>query len=338
MQDATWHQVSQLMNAVIKLRLLSFSWNATPSLPRGLAHALATNEHCNVRVGQSELAIEYTKLCYAPYANHWSLEGLQKISQNLTSLHVLVPAADDQLLQDLGQLVWSSPSLRELRVNAIGRMWTSDVVPYDLRQTNLGKLSTVTELQWLTKPEALKSPDLLRLSTLELSNVCVCSSAVAERWMESVDWNRLGDLTLTCFTLLRLVYGRQNKLISLRCTVPSDRSCELITCTSRSSPDQVLDVLQGFTSLRHLELINGNGSLTPVLLKHIGRNLRSLAVHDRTQARWESGRTRPLLDGSIIECIGGLCENLSRLAIDVPYSDLPVSWALHQRNVNLTSS
>lgn len=88
LQDFSWAQVRPLIEAVRKLSLSSFTWSATPGIPRQLAQALAKSENCRVNIEKSDMAIEYSRLALAPYLNKWHSGSLHLMAKNLTKLHV----------------------------------------------------------------------------------------------------------------------------------------------------------------------------------------------------------------------------------------------------------
>ncbi|CZT25224.1 uncharacterized protein RCC_10953 [Ramularia collo-cygni] len=321
-KDPTWQQMQKLIDAVTTLSISTFTWSATPCMPRPLAQALARNGQCSVRILDSRLVEEYMEFSYAPFLNHWCIASLGIVSTTLTSLCVVITAADTELLLGLGRLIWTTNKLRELRIRCIGCMFYSRTIPYALSQTPFGSFTRVTDVIWLLRPSTMDSDNLLRLSTLELSNVCVCADTAIPTWVEQVDWNRLDSLTITCVTLLEKISCRAQRLTSLTLTCPSGRDCEFTTCTSAATAQYTGTLLESLTCLRHLELINSTESVTPSLLRSIGGDLRSLTVHERTP-KYRPDRVRPLLSSEVFHSMKSFCTKLSCLAIDVPFSDIP---------------
>lgn len=336
-QDRTWRQLKALCGLIPKLSLLSFTWSCTPILPETLAEALASQSQCKVSILRSEAWLDYTQFCYTPYLNRTGILSLGRIANALVALRVTIPAAYSELTSQLGRLVWSAKSLQALEIYALGHIWTDAFVPEALASTKFASYQRVTNLEWLQKPETISNALSIRISTLELSNVCVCNDHSAVEVLSSLDLQRLSNLTLSCVTLLELICAKVNRLSALKFALTTSNDFEYCTCVGSNLSARVEVVLKGTSTLRHLHLVNGSSIITSDLLRSSGTLLRSLHVHDYSQ--WGSlAKCSDVLGEEIIRSMGQYCPALSQLMVDVPYSDKDVRTASHCERFVATDS
>lgn len=104
------------------------------------------------------------------------MKNLSIFSQQLSTLHLLLPAAVDLLWDKLPGMIWAPPYLRELQVHATGRLWIKASVPDVLTDTALNSFVTVRTLDWLRRPLGPAMNRRLMLSNLDLRNICICRS------------------------------------------------------------------------------------------------------------------------------------------------------------------
>jgi hypothetical protein len=322
--DATWPQIDALADVLSSgLSLLSFSWSAAPSIPESLGLALKTMPACKILIEANPYAEELVTFSLRPYANFQSLASLGVISKQLSSLHVLLPAASDELLAELPSLIWSSPSLRDLQIHAAGYLWVKAYVPDALKETAWASFITVRNLEWLRRPGQAPQDQRLRFSRLDLRNICMCDKLEDAKILDAVDWSCLEHLSTTCVGLLREIVSRSNRISQLKIVLNSGRKCEYAMCSTQYPQSEVKRILVSLQSLKHLEITNGTSIVDDELLNGIGHGLHTLSLHEVVGYHWPIpiASFRPVLANSLLSLMRFSCPLLENLELDVPYSD-----------------
>lgn len=322
-RDPTWVQMQALAEALSAVCLATFSWSAMPSLPAPIGDALQAQENCDVSVQINDNAHDFLPLCYTPYVNARSIDNLTSLAFRLSTLEVIVPAAAKELLLDLGELVWHAPKLRNLSVDAIGRLWRKRRTPDTLKGSVFDDFYTVHGLKWLERPESVCADRFIQFRSISFCNICICGEAWPTT-LEQVDWVPLNQLRLSCVSLLQYIVEKRQAVTGLELVLNSGRQCEYSTCSTVLPIQQAKDAVMRLVFLKELTLFNGTLAIDSELLGCIGHCIESLTLHERTDPSWRSS-TRPLLQEQEIMSLGRSCPRLRHLGIDVPHADTPVS-------------
>lgn len=321
--DQTWPQIEGLIQVLPKLSLASFTWKALPFMPQPLTKALEATD-CEISIQRNE-ANSYAIWFYDVYINPKGLQNLHGIASRLFELELSVPAADAELLSRIGTLIRLTRSLRKLGIYAASRMRMNTQLARSLQGTRHATFCTVDNMSWLCLGHTEPSPEptnILRLSSLELTNFCICSIEQA-KWIESIEWHNLRALRLTCIGLLRCIRSRLRGLKYFDMYLsPNDNRCEHQMCSSKLGVSELREALQELTHLEHLRITNGT-EIIQQALDALPLTLKGLDIHKITPPIWPSP-PRPLLAAESLEYIGKTFP-LESLGCDAPYSDLEVN-------------
>lgn len=282
--ETTREQIEDLARCLRVLDLTSFTWAAVPQLPQLLIAVLRGKQNeCQIHIKKNELWSENAIWAYSPFLNHRGLTHLDFLS-NVVSLEFIIAPADPGLLEELGVFLASRrQTLRTLKLKAFGQLWPGSRAHVnwsdDVTRIDDPRLFLVRSTNWLTDPLG-DEWKRLNLTNLELTNICVCTSARPSRLDEMTDVHRLASLKLSCFGFLNQCSSSDfSSLHTLSISFRNGYVMDREKCSSDWSSGSIRAFLIRCKNLRHLDLIDRPNILSEGLLKTMGSNLRALDIH-----------------------------------------------------------
>lgn len=299
------------------LRLATFKWMALPQMPLALVKALRAQEKCYVSIRGDPHALRAAQWSYTPYLSTTSVKSIGLLVDQLSSLEVMVPAADGRLLRQLGHVVACCKALRSLSCHAVARIWRTAIVPMSLKDTVYNENIAVANLSPLFGNLPVSHGNRSRFEELALTNFCICASPDSHTLLDQLEWQDLRILNITCCSLLEYMCARNNLISTLRLELAFSKNREHGSCVTFPLMHRLKETLRKFTRLQRLTIINGTEVLDKEVLSDIGPDLRSLEVHERGA----DGRRvfdAHLLDFANLTQLQSLCPRLERLSLDAP--------------------
>lgn len=333
---SAYTQMLALATALKSASLFSFTWKAIPCLPQQLASALSEQHQCKVHVLRNEAALEYAeKGFYSPYLNTSTLHCLGMV-RNMSTLEVLIPAADQSLTDRLARFIRRAASLRKLAVYAVSHMWPPPAKPLEL-SADFGR-STILPFARLFPLDGECLPFPLKLSSLELVNVCICCPpSKTAQLLNVIEWQNVRHLRITCLGLLRSI---QTGLLSLRSlSVSLEHPWEVVSCTTSIMDWTDLDLKVVLQQARHLadfEITNARQLMTPRVIASLPTSIRNMSIRHNPYP--------PVSHGCMsARCFRLLAKSLPRLetlSLDMPTVEEEVGgvFAAFEQCANLVRS
>lgn len=337
---SAYTQLQGLAKALKSVCLASFTWSAVPCLPHELASALSKQQHCKMNILRNEAALQDAERgLYSPYLNPSTIDSLEMF-ENLSSLEVIIPAADEHLSHRLGCFMGRTRSLRKLAVYATSCMWPMPSKPLSLPGA-FGQSTILAFSRLFLPPDGYpRSP--IRLCSLELVKVCICSySGNTAELLKVIEWQSMQDLRLTCSGLLRSVRNRLMNLKKLLIGLALGQPHEAALCTAVIAASDLEAVLQQARRLTYFELTNGRELVTPRTVASLPQSIRNLSIRQNC-----TGSTHPFpqvntwMGSRLIRLLVLSLPHLETFSLNMPTAEPEVSGAcaVSEQDADLSSS